>query len=137
MEDLTTQLFKNIEILIQRGNVYLHNKMDETIEELIYETASTFTTDEEIVVSSIPSYQILNIPPNTAIFLEKLDGWDDGKVSYYLTKVKTEMVDFEGSFVLKSKPLSGMVRLPQIADCELVKLGSTDGYVIKLDNENE
>lgn len=137
MTNLETQLYQNIIVLIQRGNVYLHNKLGETITEMIYETASMFTTDDVIAVSSTPSYQIVNIPPKTAILLEILDGWDDGTVSYYLTKVKTETIDFEGQIALKTKPLSGMVKLPQVIDCEIVKLNSKEGFTVDLINSNK
>jgi len=137
MKDLETQLSQNIVIIIQNKKVYLYNKMDKAITELIYETASMFTTDDVIVVSSMPRYEILNIPPNSAVFLEILDGWEDGIISYYLTKVKTETIDFEGSISLKDRSLSGMIRLPQIADCKLVKLSSKNGYVMKLNEEDE
>jgi hypothetical protein len=130
MTNLETQLYQNIIVLIQRGNVYLHNKLGETIEELIYETTSMFTTDDVIAVSSTPSYKIVNIRSNTAVFLEILDGWDDGKVSYYLTKVKTKTIDFQDQMGLKTKQLSGMVKLPQIIDCEVVKLNSKEGFIV-------
>ena len=130
---MNEQLYEKIQILIQHGNVYLHNKSEENMEELIYETASMLTMDETIVVSSTPRYQITNIPSNTAVFLEKLDGWDDGKVSYYLTKVKTEKITFEGTMTFKIKTISGMVSLPKIVDCEITKLGSKDGFAINTD----
>ena len=85
------ELYQNFQIIIQKGKVYLHNKTSEIIKELIYETASMFTADNVIAVSSIPKYQINNIPPQSAVLLEILDGWEDGKPSYYLTKVKTKV----------------------------------------------
>lgn len=136
MNNLSTQLYQQIQIIIQKGKVYLHNKSAETIEELTYETTSMFTADDVIAVSSTPSYKINGISPNTAVLLEILDTWEDGKVSYYLTKVKTESIDFQGSINLKIKHLSGLVALPQIVDCVVVKLGSTDGFVVDLEEKN-
>ena len=130
MDNLSTQLYQQIEIIIQKGKVYLHNKTAEMIEELVYETASMLTTDDVIAVSATPTYQIMNIPPNKAVLLEILDGWEDGKISYYLTKVKTKTIDFQGNINLKIKYLSGMIALPQIVDGEIVKLGSKDGFVV-------
>ena len=129
MSNLSTQLYQQIEIIIQKGKVYLHNKSDEMIEELIYETTSMLTTDDLIAVSATPTYQITNIPPDKVILLEILDGWEDGKISYYLTKVKSKTIDFQGSINLKIKSLSGVIALPQIVDGEIVKLGSKDGFV--------
>lgn len=135
MNDLETQLYKSIVVLIQRGNVYLHNKLGETIEELIYETASMFTTDDAVAVSATPSYKIVNVPPNSAVFLETLDGWDDGKVFYVLTKIKTKNIDFQGQITLKTQPLSGMIKLPQVIDCELIKLNSKEGFTINFNQK--
>lgn len=128
--NLSTKLYKQVQILIQKGNVYLYNKLEENINVLVYETSSMLTMDEVIVVSATPSYRVTNIPSNKAILLEVLDGWEDGKVAYYLTKVKTKTIDFQGNIDLKIKYLSGMVALPQIVDADLVKLGSKDGFVV-------
>lgn len=136
MTNLEQQLYQNVQIIIQKGKVYLHNKLDETIEELIYETIAMFTTDDVIAVSSTPSYQIKAIPPNTVVFLEILDGWEDGTVSYYLTKIKTETIDFQGNILLKTKSLSGMFALPQIVNGEVIKLKTKDGFVVNT-NKNE
>lgn len=130
MNNLSTQLYQQFQIIIQKGKVYLHNKSAETIKELIYETAVMLTTDEMIAVSATPSYKITNIPPNKAVLLEILDGWEDGKLSYYLTKVKSKTIDFQGSIDLKIKSLSGLIALPQIVDCAVVKLGSIDGFIV-------
>ncbi len=130
------QLYSKIEIIIQHGNVYLHNKSEENIEELIYETAAMLTMDITIVISSIPCYQITQIPSKQAVFLEKLTGWEDGKISYYLAKVKTETITFEGTMTLKMRKLSGIVSLPKIADCKIIKLSSQDGFVVDIEKMN-
>ena len=131
-----TKLYQSIQIIIQKGKVYLHNKSDENIDELIYETASMLTTDDVIAVSSIPQYQITKISPNTSVLLEVLDGWEDGIINYYLTKLKTKTIDFQGSIDLKVKYLSGMIALPEIVDCTITKLGAKDGFTINIkDNE--
>lgn len=137
MTDLETRLYQNIQIVIQRKNVYLHNKSDEIINELTYETASMFTTDNVIAVSSIPKYQIRAIPPNQIVYLETLDGWEDGTISYYLIKIKTQTIDFQGNITLKSKQLSGIFALPQIANSAVVKLGSKDSFTIKIEEKND
>lgn len=126
------ELYQNVQIIIQKRKVYLHNKTSETIELLIYETASMLTTDEMIAVSSTPKYQITKISSNSAVLLEILDGWEDGKPSYYLTKIKTKTVDFQGNINLRIKHLSGMIALPQIVDCEIVKLDSKDGFIVDM-----
>lgn len=136
MEHISRKLYQQIQIIIQKGKVYLHNKSDETIESLIYETTSMFTVDEMIAVSATPSYQITNIPFNKAVLLEVLDGWEDGKPSYYLTKVNTKSVAFEGNINLKITHLSGMFALPQIVDCAIVKLGSTDGFIVDMEKKD-
>ncbi|MFT6936640.1 MAG: hypothetical protein ACJA1N_000939 [Saprospiraceae bacterium] len=129
-----TELYQNIQILIQKGSVYLYNKTSETIEELIYETTSMFTTDDVIAISSTPKYQINNILSNTAVLLEILDGWEDGKPSYYLTKVETKTIDFQGNMNLRIKNLSGFVTLPKIVTHEITKLETKEGFII---NTNE
>ncbi len=137
MQDLSTKLYKQIQILIQKGSVYLNNKSEETIEALVYETSSMFTADEMIAVSATPSYQVNNIPPKKAVLLEVLDPWEDGRPSYYLTKVKTAEIDFNGNINLKITHLSGMFDLPQIVNCEIIKLGSTDGFVVDMNQKDE
>lgn len=131
------ELYQNIQIIIQKRTVYLHNKTSETLKELIYETASMFTTDDAIVVSSTPTFQMKKISPNSVVLLEILDGWEDGKPSYYLTKVKTEAIDFQGNLNLKIKYLSGMIALPQIVDCEITKIGTKDGFVVDTNKNSE
>ena len=132
-----TELYKNIQILIQRGNVYLHNKMSETIEELRYETVSMFTSDDMIAVSSAPNYKITKIPSNTIVLLEILDGWEDGKPSYYLTRIKTKTIDFEGNLNLNIKYKSGLVALPKIVNCAKTKLGTKEGFTVDTNQKDE
>lgn len=133
----TTELYKSIQINIQKERVYLHNKRAEKIDELIYETASMFTADDTIAVSSTPKYQIKDIPPKSAVLLEILDGWEDGKPRYYLTKIKTKTIDIEVSVDLRIKHLSGFSTLPQIANCEITKLGTKDGFIVNIKEESD
>lgn len=137
MQNDNVLLYKNIQIIIRQQNVYLYNKLKEPIEALIYETNAMFTTDDVIAVSSTPKYQILNIPENTAVFLEQVDRWEDGRVSYYLTEVKTKSIDFKGSISLRIKSLSGMVSLPKTTDSKVTKLGSSNGFTVNTNKEDE
>lgn len=132
-----TELYKNIQINIQKGKVYLYNKTSETIDELIYETASMLTADDVIAVSSMPKYQINDIPPNSAVLLEILDGWEDGQISYYLTKIKTKTIDLQTNVNLRIKHLSGFIALPQIANCEITKLGTKDGFIVNTNEQSK
>jgi hypothetical protein len=130
----TTNLFHQIGIIIQKGHVYLHNQSDEMIEALTYETVAMLTMEDVIAVSAAPKYLIHEIPPQTAVLLEVLDGWEDGKPYYYLTKLKSQSVDFQGNILLKIKHFSGILALPQIKNCAVVKLETKDGFTINMNN---
>lgn len=132
----TTNLFQQILIIIQKRKVYLYNQSDETIDELTYETMTMLTMDDVIAVSAAPQYLITEIPPNTVVLLEVLDGWEDGKPSYYLTKFKSQNIDFQGNMSLKIRKLSGMIALPKIADRAVIKVGTTDGFSINTNRDD-
>lgn len=132
----TNELYNKIEIIIQRGQVYLVNKLEEPINTLIYSTFSMITTDDEIGVSAAPHYQIQNIPAGQAVYLETLDGWEDGSIYYHLVSLKTASFTSEESFTLKEKKLSGLIKLPQLADCKIQKIKSDKGFVVNINNKN-
>jgi len=132
----TKELFYNkIEIIIQHKKVYLVNKLDESINELIYSTFSMLTTDEVIGVSAAPHYQIQNIPAGHAVYLETLDGWEDGAIYYQMTSLKTISISFQETFTLKQKPLSGLVKLPPLANCKIEKIKSDKGFVVNTNDK--
>ncbi|MGB0863738.1 MAG: hypothetical protein ACPG19_02085 [Saprospiraceae bacterium] len=124
------QLYNKIEILIQRKKVYLVNKLDETIEQLAYSTFSMVTTDNQVGVSDAPNYQIQNIPAGHAIYLETLDGWEDGVIYYDLVSLKTASISINKGFSLKQKPLSGLIPLPPLANCSVEKISSQKGFIV-------
>ena len=128
-------LYNQIEIIIQRGMVYLVNKLDESINTLVYSTFSMLTTDNEIGISDTPNYQIQNIPAGHAVYLETLDGWEDGAIYYSLVSLETASISINESFSLKQKALSGLVKLPQLANCLIEKLHSTAGFIVKINNK--
>ena len=129
------ELYNKIQILIQHKKVYLVNKLDEPIENLIYSTFSMLTTDDAIGVSDSPHYQIQNIPTGQAVYLETLDGWEDGTIYYNLVSLKTTSITLDDSFTLKQKPLSGLVKLPPLADCTIEKIKSDKGFIVNTDNK--
>jgi hypothetical protein len=129
------EIEKKVIIIIQSRKVYLHNQLSESIDSLVYETFSMVTADEIIGISSSPSYKIQNIPPDKVVLLEELDQWEDGQIYYTLLALNSSTINFEGKIALKSKKLSGMIRLPQLAEIEKVKLSSTAGFTVNLNQE--
>lgn len=135
MSALQIRLYQQIYIIIQGRKVYLFNQLEEQIERLVYETLSMVTADEIIGVSAAPIYEILNIPPKQVVLLEELDGWEDGAIYYHLKHIKTQTIDFKDGFQLKTKPLSGMVKLPPVATCTINKLATTQGFMLNMNSK--
>lgn len=128
--DSTKELYNKIEILIQHKKVYLVNKLDEIINSLVYNTFSMVSIDNEIGISDAPHYQIQDIPAGHAIYLETLDGWEDGSIYYQVISVKTASIALQDAFTLKQKVRSGLIKLPPIANCSIEKLHSTSGFIV-------
>ena len=129
------QLYSKVKIIIRRKQVYLINKLDEPIESLVYNTFSVLTTDDAIGVSSSTHFKIYDIPAGHAVYLETLDGWEDGAIHYNLVALKTATVSLEKEFSLNKKPLSGLIKLPPIAKCRIEKIEVTDGFVVEINQE--
>lgn len=130
------QIQQQVIIIIQSRSVYLHNQLSESIDSLVYETFSMVTADEIIGISSSPTYKIQNIPPDKAILLEELDRWEDGSVYYNLLALNSATINFEGKIAIKTKKLSGMFALPEIIQVEKVKLSSTAGFTVNIEQKN-
>jgi hypothetical protein len=126
------QIHQQVIIVIQSGNVYLHNKLSEPIDSLIYETFSMVTSDDIVGISSSPTYKIQNIPSNQVVLLEVLDRWEDGQIYYNLLALNSSTIHFEGKLSFKTKRLSGMFTLPQTAVIEKIKLSSTSGFIVDM-----
>jgi hypothetical protein len=135
MSQTNEALYSKIEIIIQQKQVYLVNRLDESINELVYSTFSMMTTDDAIGVSSAPHYRIQDIPAGHAVYLETLDGWEDGAIYYSLVSVEIASISSEETFTLKQKPLSGLVKLPPLSDCKIEKIKSDKGFVVNTNNK--
>lgn len=123
------KLSEKLTIIIQQGKVYLSNQLTESIEELVYSTFSMVTMDDDIAISDAPHYQIQNIPAAHAVYLETLDGWEDGAIYYNLVSLKTASILSEEGFQLKEKKLSGLIKLPPLANCTIEKIKSDKGFI--------
>lgn len=130
------QIQQQVTIIIQSRKVYLYNQLSESIDTLIYETFSMVTADELVGISSSPKYKIQNIPPKKVILLEELDGWEDGQIYYTLLVLSSSTINFEGKVALKTKRLSGMITLPEIATAEKVKLSSAPGFTVNVNQKS-
>ena len=135
MNNIEVKIYKSVYICIQHKKVYLINKLSELISELRYSTFSMLTLDDQIGVSSAPHYKILNIPAGQAMYLETLDGWEDGSIYYQLESIKTASFSHDKSFILNQKQLSGMIALPPLAGCNVEKINTSEGFILNIDNK--
>ncbi len=134
---MNTTIQENVYIAIQHNKVFLVNRLEEPIEELIYSTYMVLTVDETIGVSDAPHYQIKNIPAGHAVLLEVLDGWEDGSIHYEMVILKSANQNLNESQSLKQKKLSGLIKLPPLADCNIEKISVDDGFTVDLNNKDD
>lgn len=132
MEKSKKDIIQKIQIHIRGYEIYLVNLFEESIEELSYCTFSIFTTDDEIVTSEIPHYQIQKIPSKHAVHLETLDGMEDGTIYYQLNSLKFGDFIFDEKINLDAKKKSGMTKLLPIADCPIVKIKTEASSIVKI-----
>lgn len=130
--NISTEIYKKVYICHQKGKVYLVNQLAERIESLKYSTFSMLTDDERIGVSSAPTYSMENIPKGHAIYLETLDGWEDGSIYYQLKSLKTANINFNEELTLKEKKLSGMLKLPPLANVVIEKISTENAFTIDI-----
>lgn len=133
MEKSEKDIIRYVQIHIRGYEVFLVNLMEESIEELSYCTFSIFTTDDEIVTSEIPHYQIQNIPAKHAIHLETLDGMEDGAIYYQMNSLKFGDFIFNEKINLNPKKKSGMTKSFPLANCPIVKVKTEASSVVKID----
>lgn len=129
-------LQQKVQILIQHKKVYLVNKLDEPIDQLVYNTFSMLTTDDDIAISDTPHYQIEDIPAGDAVYLETLDGREDGTIYYNLVSIKTASISLTDTFQLKQKKLSGLISLPPLADCTIQKINTEKGFMVNTNDKD-
>jgi len=125
-------IIQYVQIHIRGYEVFLINLLEEPIKELSYCTFSIFTTDDEIVTSEIPHYQIQNIPSKHAVHLETLDGMEDGTIYYQLNSLKIGDFIFDEKINLDAKKKSGMTKSFPLADCPIIKVKTEASSVVKI-----
>lgn len=134
MEKSEKNIIKYIQIHIRGYEVFLVNLLEESIEELSYCTFSIFTTEDEIVTSETPHYQIRNIPAKHSVHLETLDGMEDGAIYYQLNSLKFGDFIFDEKINLDSRKKSGMTKLLPIVDCTIIKIKTEASSIVKINN---
>lgn len=137
MNNIESKIYKSVYICTQNKKVYLINKLTEPISELIYSTFSMLTTDDQIGISDAPHYKIQNIPAGQAVYVETLDGWEDGSIYYQLQSIKTASFSDENAFTLNQKSLSGMITLPTLANCVVEKIAADKGFIVNTNTNND
>lgn len=126
MSEIKEQLYHKIEIITQEGKVYLVNKLNESISALVYNTSPMATRNNEIGISDVSHYQVQDIPVGYAVEIETLDGAKEDSICYQITAVETASIAFKGTFIVKQKAFSGVIKLLKIADCTIKKINLVD-----------
>lgn len=78
-------------IELDGGHRYLANRTDTTIDRLIYRTGAThfgMGSADGAVVSDQPRYEILDIPAQSRVHLEKIDPMEGGLIYFVAETVK-------------------------------------------------
>ena len=90
----------HLSVDVEGNKRYLVNTSKVGVERIVYSTVAISFYDDDMVVSSRPSFELLDLPSGAKVFLEDVDPYEDGMISF-----RTEAVDWADGVREEGEPL--------------------------------
>jgi|GEM_PF-1856265 hypothetical protein len=101
-----------VKIIDQHDVRYLVNYTEKAIRRLVYKTGSFQSYGNDMLCSSTPHFQILDIPPSCHFKLEDVDLFEDGVIWFHLVSLEFANGETLGGEALQQSGLWGGSKLP-------------------------
>ena len=129
-----------VKIIEQNDVRYLVNYTDKAIRRFVYKTGSFESYGDDMLCSSTPHFEVLEIPANCHFRLEDVDRFEGGRVWFQLVEL-----EFDNGEVLEPQPLNesglwGGSKLPGdkvVLEVKKISDGSPGGMVKGMGTDGE